>query len=76
MDKVTLKFLADVLYIKGVFCIEELEDVMNACNPSDLDVIIDKMLDDKYYPKRGETYGFGNVVSRSEYSEFYGNDGE
>lgn len=66
MDKITLKFLADVLYIKGVLCSEELEDILEVKTIDDLDHIIDKMLDDAYILKRGETYGYGNVVSRAE----------
>lgn len=67
LDKVILKFFADVLYIKGVLCSEELEDIMDAATVEDLDLIVDKMLDDKYLMKRGETYGYGNVISREEY---------
>lgn len=66
LDKITLKFLADVLYIKGVLCSEELEDILEVKTIDDLDHIIDKMLDDEYVLKRGETYGYGNVVSRAE----------
>ena len=33
----------------------------------DLDVIVNKLLDDEYLLKRGETYGFGNVITREEY---------
>ena len=66
LDKITLKFLADVLYIKGVICSEELEDILEVKTIEDLDNIIDKMLDDEYILKRGETYGYGNVVGRAE----------
>ncbi len=66
LDKITLKFLADVLYIKGVICSEELEDILEVKTMDDLDNIIDKMLDDEYILKRGETYGYGNVVGRAE----------
>ena len=41
---------------------------MDAATVEDLDHIVDKMLDDKYLLKRGETYGYGNVVSRDEYN--------
>ncbi len=41
---------------------------MDAATVEDLDLIVDKMLDDKYLLKRGETYGYGNVVSRDEYN--------
>ena len=55
-----------MLYIKGVLCSEELEDILEVKTIDDLDHIIDKMLDDTYILKRGETYGYGNVVSRAE----------
>jgi hypothetical protein len=57
MDKVLLKFFADVLYIKGKLCAEELEDIMEVQTFSDLDDIVEKMLCGKYNVyKRGETY--------------------
>lgn len=70
-DKVVLKFITDVLYIKGILCSEELEAILDATNAKDLDIIIDKMLDDEYVLKRGETYGVGNVVGREEYDRQY-----
>lgn len=33
----------------------------------DLDVIVEKLLDDEYLLKRGETYGFDSVITRDEY---------
>ena len=60
MDKITLKFLADVLYIKGIICYEELEDIMDVKTPFDLDNIVEKMLSDEYNVyKRGEGYVSG-----------------
>lgn len=57
MDKVTLKFLADVLYIKGILCYEEFEDIMDAKTFVDLDKIIEKMLRSEYNVyRRGEGY--------------------
>lgn len=57
MDKVILKFLADVLYTKGGLCFEEFEAIMDAKNPSDLDIIVEKMLGGKFNVyKRGESY--------------------
>ena len=72
LDKIILKFFADVLYIKGVLCSEELEAIMDASNIKDLDTIINKMLDDEYVLKRGETYGLGNAVGREEYYRING----
>lgn len=57
MDKVVLKFLADVLYVKGFIYFDEFEDIMDASTPEDLDVIVDKMLRGEYNAyKRGEGY--------------------
>jgi hypothetical protein len=57
MDKVVLKFFADVLYLKGYLCAEELEDIYDASTPSDLDAIFEKMIKSQYNVyKRGEGY--------------------
>jgi hypothetical protein len=55
MDKLTIGFLADVLFIQGVICFEEFEAIQNAKSPSDLEDIIEGMLrgDFNVY-KRGE----------------------
>jgi hypothetical protein len=56
-DKLAIGFLADILYIKGIICYEEYEDVMNAEKAGDLDVIVNKMLTDQYNVlRRGEAY--------------------
>lgn len=56
-DKVVLKFVADVLYIKKIICAEELEAIMEAKYFSDLDCITEKMLGGEYNAlKRGESY--------------------
>lgn len=58
MDKIVLKFLADVLYIKEKLTLEEYEAIMDAKTPFDLDNIVDRMLrDDFTVLLRGETYG-------------------
>lgn len=57
MDKIVLKFLADVLYVKGKLTLEEYEAIMQAKNSSDLDNIIDRMLRDDFKTLlRGEGY--------------------
>jgi predicted metal-binding protein len=57
MDKVLLKFFADVLYLKEQLCSEELEDIYEAKTPIDLDNIFEKMMRGEYNVyKRGETY--------------------
>ena len=58
IDKVVLKFLADVLYVKEELSFEEYEAIMDAKTPFDLDDIVDKMLNDEFRVLlRGETYG-------------------
>lgn len=58
VDKITLKFIADVLYLKGHICYEELEDIYDAKTPEDLDVIFDKMMRGEYNVyRKGESYG-------------------
>ena len=55
MEKVTIKFFADVLYLKGVICFDEYEDIMECCTPECLDRVIEKMFKDEYNPYlRGE----------------------
>ena len=57
MDKITLGFLTDVLYIKGIICFEEYEEIMDSSTAPDLDKIVEKMLRDEYNVyKRGEAY--------------------
>lgn len=57
MDKVVLKFLADILYIKGIICFEEFDDVMNSKDFTDLDNITEKMIRGEYNVyRKGEGY--------------------
>jgi len=57
IDKILLKFFADVLYIKGSLCSEELDDVYEARNAQDLDNIFEKMMRGEYNAnRRGESY--------------------
>ena len=44
MDKVVVKFIADLLYVKDVICFEEFEAIMDSCNGEDLDNVIDRVL--------------------------------
>ena len=57
MDKVTIKFFADVLYIKGVLCYEEYNDILESSCTNCLDIIVEKMLRDNYNP-----YTRGDIV--------------
>lgn len=54
MDKVVIKFFADVLYLNNVLCFEEYEDIMECKEPCDLDMVFDKMIKEEYNAyKRG-----------------------
>lgn len=48
MDKVTLKFLADVLYVKAIISLEEYEAILDVETMRCLDIIVDKMLREDY----------------------------
>lgn len=50
MDKITIKFFADLMYIKGIICFDEYEDIMSCCTEGCLDKVIEKMLKDEYNP--------------------------
>lgn len=64
MDKLTLGFLADVLYIKGIICFEEFEAINDVVEPSDLNIIVEKMLKGEYNAyKKGEGYITGDTVT-------------
>lgn len=55
--KLAIGFLAEILYIKGYICFDEYDDIMNIKCPTDIDLIVEKMLTDQYNVyKRGEAY--------------------
>jgi len=57
LDKILLKFFADVMYVKGFLCSEELDAIMEVQTVADLDVVFEKMMGGKYNAyKRGESY--------------------
>lgn len=57
MDKLVLRFFADVMYLKGIICYEELEAILDVKHPEDLEVIFEKMYRGEYNVyKRGEPY--------------------
>lgn len=56
--KLVLGFIADVLYIKGLICFDELDAIYNVKTASDLEVIVEKLLRGEFNAyKKGETYG-------------------
>lgn len=57
MDKVAIKFIADVLYCKDLLFFDEYEAIMDCKSPQDLDNVIDKMLRGEYSGHyKGESY--------------------
>lgn len=56
-NQLSIGFLADILYIKGIICYEEFDAMQKATQASDLNVIVDRMLrSDFNVYKRGEGY--------------------
>jgi hypothetical protein len=54
-EKLTLGFLADVLYLKGVILYEEFEAIQSVKTANDLETIVERMLTDDFNQfKRGE----------------------
>lgn len=57
MDKLLLKFFADVMYLKDVICFEEYEGIMEVKTPMDLDEVFEKMMKEEYNAyRRGTIY--------------------
>ncbi len=57
MDKVVIKFIADLLYSKDLLFFDEFEAIMSAKTPEDLDVIIENILRGEYHGyRKGESY--------------------
>lgn len=57
MDKIVLKFLADILYLKGSICFEEYDDILESKDYSDLDNIVEKIIRGDYNVyRKGEGY--------------------
>lgn len=55
--KLTIGFLGEILYAKGFIGSEELNDIMDIKDASQLDGIIEKMMNGTYSTgKRGESY--------------------
>ena len=46
---VVLKFLADVLYVKGYIYFKEYEAILDSSTPEDLDKIVERMLHDDFF---------------------------
>jgi hypothetical protein len=58
LDKLVLGFIADVMYLKGIICFDELEAINEVRNAEDLGVVFERMMagDFNVY-KKGESYG-------------------
>lgn len=63
MDKIVIQFFSDVLYLKGIICLDEYEDILDCCIPSDLDKVFEKMMKDEY-----NAYRRGDI----DYDRFFG----
>lgn len=61
MDKLTLGFIAEILYIKKVISIDEMEAIHDLRSVTEFDKLIEDMLTEKFKTgKRGEGYeGYG-----------------
>ena len=57
MDKIVLKFIADLLYVKKVICLEELEAIYDVKDISDLDEVFEKVLGGEYNALRRKENG-------------------
>jgi hypothetical protein len=58
VDKTVLGFFADVLYLKGVICFDELEAIMNCKDARDLGMVFERMIRSEFNVyKKGESYG-------------------
>ncbi len=54
--KLAIGFMADILYIKGIICAEEMEAIQEVQWPMDLQRIVEKMLRGEFNVyKRGAT---------------------
>lgn len=60
MDKIVLKFIVDILYLKGILCYEEYSAILDIKEISDMDKHIEKMLKGDF-----------NVYKRGELEYFY-----
>lgn len=57
MDKVLLKFFADVLYAKAIINMDEIEAIYDVATPHDLDMVYEKMMRGEYNSnRRGDSY--------------------
>lgn len=57
MDKIVLGFIVDLLFLKGIICFEEFDDIMESKNIHDLDNVREKIMRGEYnLYKKGEGY--------------------
>ena len=56
-DKLTIGFIADILYFKGILNYEEIDAIFDAKTAEDLQAIVDKIMRSEFSAyKRGEHY--------------------
>ena len=58
-----MKFIADVLYIKGCICFDEFCAIMEATTPVDLEDIIEKMLKEDFNHLTGQKRDKSEVIN-------------
>jgi hypothetical protein len=61
LDKLAIGFMADILYLKGILCWEEFEEIQRITEPADLQKFVDKFIGGEFNVyKRGEIYTTAN----------------
>ena len=56
--KLVVGFFADVLYLKGVICFDELEAIYDVTNAQELGEVFERMMAGDFNAyKKGESYG-------------------
>lgn len=57
MDKIVIQLFADILYIKGIICFEEMQEMLEMRTPSDVEKFTDKLIRGDFNAyRRGEIY--------------------
>lgn len=57
MDKLVIQLFADILYIKGIICYDEMDTIMKMKTPQDVEAFTERLLRGEFSAfKRGEIY--------------------
>jgi hypothetical protein len=58
LDKLVLGFIADVMYLKGIICFDELQAIYDVKDAQDLGDVFERMMAGEFNVyKKGESYG-------------------